>query len=455
MNRFDQHLKNKLQKPQAPPLDAWRAIERKLPSREEKKKRPLFFWLISSAACVGIVLGVFLTLDNTENTEDSTIVHFKSPLKASKKVPITRDLRILPNDQVSLHYMSTPSYKAKPVPEIYPSLNIPRNLQDEIGSTSNAALHVYLNKYLALQSDDKLVTSTNEHSNELLHPLDSVSGSFVSASEIAVLENEEHEPSIESLLKKNEADEAEKIAVGTTHPLILTSHVSPTLLMDQKSMLSTTFDAYPIKNEVTIAYGAKLSYSIGQALKIRAGISKIELEQSTAHVTTSTATVLAANDVVQMQNIARNNPENIRYTGDLNVLNNAAFFPEKFYASAGNTLHQQIEYFEIPLEIEVNLLKTGSFNLSAIGGGSYYTLSKNEIYIDNATQKRQRIGEATNLNSSSFSLNMGIKAEYLLYNKFGIYLEPYYHYMIQPVRDTHQTSTSLLGIHLGFSLQLK
>ncbi len=52
MNKFDQHIKDKLSQPQLPPMDAWKNIQEKLDEKEKKKRIiPLFYWIGSTAAC--------------------------------------------------------------------------------------------------------------------------------------------------------------------------------------------------------------------------------------------------------------------------------------------------------------------------------------------------------------------------------------------------------------------
>ena len=97
--------------------------------------------------------------------------------------------------------------------------------------------------------------------------------------------------------------------------------------------------------------------------------------------------------------------------------------------------------FEIPLEIEYRLINNSRFNFSVIGGGSYMILTKNDIYIDNNTFGRNKLGKAENLNDF----------EYLLSQKAGINLEPNYKFLINPLKDFSNKDNSLLGIGLGFS----
>ena len=53
MNKFDQHIKDKLSQPQLPPMDAWKNIQEKLDEKEKKKRIiPLFYWIGSTAACL-------------------------------------------------------------------------------------------------------------------------------------------------------------------------------------------------------------------------------------------------------------------------------------------------------------------------------------------------------------------------------------------------------------------
>ncbi len=90
MNKFDQHIKDKLSQPQLPPLDAWKNIQEKLDEKEKKKRIiPLFYWIGSTAACLvtGISIYYFNQNDavNVNHTPTNEVVKTKSTSKESIK----------------------------------------------------------------------------------------------------------------------------------------------------------------------------------------------------------------------------------------------------------------------------------------------------------------------------------------------------------------------------------
>ncbi|WP_298775385.1 outer membrane beta-barrel protein [uncultured Empedobacter sp.] len=123
-------------------------------------------------------------------------------------------------------------------------------------------------------------------------------------------------------------------------------------------------------------------------------------------------------------------------------------------SSETNNMEQKINYIEVPVEAEYKLASFDKFNLLATAGGSYYILTKNSISLaDTNTKSRYKLGEANNLNNTSYSANAGVKLEYNLSNKSSINLEPNYRYMINPLKNVDTKNPSLFGLNLGLSIK--
>ena len=83
MNKFDQHIKDKLSQSQIPPIDAWKGIQEKLDETDRKKSSiPLFYWIGSTAACLvaGISIYYFNQNDaiNVNHIPTNEVVKTKS-----------------------------------------------------------------------------------------------------------------------------------------------------------------------------------------------------------------------------------------------------------------------------------------------------------------------------------------------------------------------------------------
>ncbi|MEE1974354.1 hypothetical protein V1H85_18015, partial [Maribacter flavus] len=80
--------------------------------------------------------------------------------------------------------------------------------------------------------------------------------------------------------------------------------------------------------------------------------------------------------------------------------------PEIFNSRSSGNIDQRFGFIEVPLELEYRLLDK-KFGINVIGGFSTFFLNQNEVYadIDGASTL---IGEANNMNSTSFSANFGL-----------------------------------------------
>ena len=222
-------------------------------------------------------------------------------------------------------------------------------------------------------------------------------------------------------------------------------------MLDSKSILADEFNDHTIKNNLTIAYGAKVSVRVNDKINVRSGIAKVELEQNTTNVNSGINMGVYA--------LSASNPKtanNITYHSNIRVIpdqsnQNAVM---TMLSSDTNNMEQKVHYIEIPLEVEYKLASFDKFNLLATAGGSYYVVTKNTISLaDVNTRSQYKLGEASNLNDMSYSANAGVKLEYNLSNRSSINLEPNYRYMLNPLKNVDTKNPSLLGLNLGFSIK--
>lgn len=453
MNNFDQKIKDKLSQPQAPPLDAWTNIENQLHKKPKRKIVPIFIWLSSSAACIAIFAFLFFSSKNNEQkTSSDFVINKKEQIKNTKKLNKdavfvkTRDDDSFENTYIVNHTNVDTKTMYKNIS--YNSLTAPQNIYTK-EIDNNTEFGDYWNNYysnLGLNSRNEKLKSNSIDGENIAYQASQV--------KLPVVKNDD-EKFLEEILLEEETRHITKETTKSSPKLAISSFVSPTLLLDSKSILSSTFNANTLQNDITVSYGAKVSYIITDNIKVRAGIAKIDLAQNTNNITTSSVSNMSSINAIHSDNNFANNPENIKYTSEISILNNAEDFPNKYYLSADNKMNQKLEFVEIPIEIELNLFKHKRFNISAIGGGSYFILTKNEIDITNSTSGKLKIGEASNVNNTSFSANGALKFEYLFNNKIGINLEPHYKLLLNPIKDNPNNSSSLIGINLGMSFQLK
>ncbi|MGV0846149.1 outer membrane beta-barrel protein [Empedobacter falsenii] len=450
MNKFDQHIKDKLSQPQLPPMDAWKNIQEKLDEKEKKKRIiPLFYWIGSTAACLvaGISIYYFNQNDavNVNHIPTNEVVKTKSTSKesieknwnnidhtnenSSDKKIVSSVKNSTESNQKTIQHSS--SYFENIIGESSLFSNIiPNQKEDktqELGQTSSTQKDNFV-------QNNSINTPKNEVSEKEVKP--------------NILE----EKPLELVLQEEKKKEKEKVEIKQKSPLLtVSSYINPTKMLDSKSILADEFNDHTIKNNLTIAYGAKVSVRVNDKINVRSGIAKVELEQNTTNVNSGINMGVYA--------LSASNPKtanNITYHSNIRVIpdqsnQNAVM---TMLSSDTNNMEQKVHYIEIPLEVEYKLASFDKFNLLATAGGSYYVVTKNTISLaDVNTRSQYKLGEASNLNDMSYSANAGVKLEYNLSNKSSINLEPNYRYMLNPLKNVDAKNPSLLGLNLGFSIK--
>ncbi|MDH2207843.1 MULTISPECIES: hypothetical protein [unclassified Empedobacter] len=448
MNKFDQHIKDKLSQPQLPPLDAWKNIQEKLDEKEKKKRIiPLFYWIGSTAACLvtGISIYYFNQNDavNVNHTPTNEVVKTKSTSKESIKKDLnniehTKE-KSFDNKIVSSVKKSSKSNQKT----IQSSSSYFENIIGESTLFSNTIPNQKEDKTLELSQKNSTQKDNFVQNNSSINPKNEVSEKETNPK---ILEEKPLE-----LVLQEEEKKKEKVEIKQKSPLLtISSYINPTKVLESKSILANEFNDYNIKNNITVAYGAKVSVRLNDKINVRSGIAKVELEQNTTNINSGINTgvyALSASMPKSSNNITYHS--NIRVVGD-----NTSHTTMTMLSSETNTMEQKVHYIEVPLEIEYKLASFDKFNILAIAGGSYFAVTKNSISLaDTNTRSNYKLGEANNLNNSSYSANAGVKLEYNLSNKSSINLEPNYRYMLNPLKNVDAKNPSLLGLNIGFSIK--
>ncbi|WP_029034335.1 hypothetical protein [Salinimicrobium terrae] len=199
--------------------------------------------------------------------------------------------------------------------------------------------------------------------------------------------------------------------------------------------------------EVTYSYGVKLALNLTNKVKIRSGVSRVDLSYSA-----SGNGYRSASGVYLVRNVSMNkvNGQEIKMvTGTFNnrTRSSANRTPSGIFTQ-GN-LNQKMGYIEVPVELEINLFKR-NFELNLIGGGSTLFLQENEVILYSGNTSAA--GKADNLSDLSFSANLGLGLDYNLSEKFKLNLEPMFKYQIRTFETpTGDVQPYFLGVYTGFS----
>ncbi|MFV0170235.1 porin family protein [Empedobacter falsenii] len=448
MNKLDQHIKDKLSQPQLPPTDAWKNIQQKLDEKEKKKRIvPIFYWISSTAACLVAGISVYyyfnqndattnhpfptneIVKTNTNSNQNFSNKNENVEEKNSFKNPVTSTINNLPQDDNMTKQPNSYFDELNKKSTLFSTTN-----QKEENQTQKFPLNNSFQNELSDQKNNSFSEKGNNFQQN------------------TILKNQDEKPLELVLEEEKKKKEEEKIEIKPKAPILaISSYVNPTIILDSKSILANEFNDYNIKNSITVAYGAKVSVRINKNLNIRSGIAKVELQQHTTNVNSGINTGISA-----LSANAPKSSNNINYHTNIRVVANNASQSTMMtmLSSETNNMEQKINYIEVPVEAEYKLASFEKFNLLATAGGSYYILTKNSISLaDTNTKSRYKLGEANNLNNTSYSANAGVKLEYNLSNKSSINLEPNYRYMINPLKNVDTKNPSLFGLNLGLSIK--
>ncbi|HIB36179.1 hypothetical protein [Mesonia sp.] len=204
-------------------------------------------------------------------------------------------------------------------------------------------------------------------------------------------------------------------------------------------------------SDITMAYGVNFAYTISEKLKVRSGISKVNMSYNVNNIAYA-----ADVNAIRLEGVTNNSQTQIievsnALTNNFDVANPE--FNRAFEVPQTNgVLNQQLGYLEVPLEVEYALLNK-RFGINVIGGASTLFLDDNDIYID-SQNGHLSLGEANNLNKVSFTTNIGLGLGYQLSKKFDLNLEPTFKYQLNTYNNNiNDFKPYYFGVYTGFSFK--
>ena len=258
----------------------------------------------------------------------------------------------------------------------------------------------------------------------------------------AIADNSNNEENID---EKEKEDEQNRWSIA---PNVAPVYYSS---LGQGSSIDQQFNNNSKSGNINMSYGITGSYAVTSKLKVRAGINRVNLSQSTSNVFALSGSEFASRnaEVSIMGNInPRDGFENISLMST-NMFDRSTT-PEIFNSRSSGNIDQRFGFIEVPLELEYRLLDK-KFGINVIGGFSTFFLNQNEVYadIDGASTL---IGEANNMNSTSFSANFGLGLDYSLSKQWNFNLEPQFKYQINTFSNTSGNYRPFfIGLYTGLS----
>lgn len=434
---IDRVFQEKFKDFEATPRDiVWRNISSKL-KEKKRKRRVLPLWYKMAGVAALLALFVNYANDLFKNT-----------------VPNTTTASTLVKDDSLNITLASPEYTQNMIRSsiiLNSIINNTQSLEANEAIESNAvASTVFLNnrdpKVISLVSKDKFTFSNYNNS-------------VVNAA--TTKENKESETSLEN--KKDlpiPSQDNEEVSLAENNipsKKLRVSTMAAPIYYDNfgsGTSIDSQFANNESSGEISISYGINLAYQISEKIKIRSGISKVDLSYNTKNIAFTAAVNPTALSSVNYSegNIPNYRIENRTVQQFSNLSASAEFNRASLASPTAGYLNQKLGFIEVPLEIEYVIIDK-KIGLNIIGGGSTLFLNNNMISL-NSTDFSTNLGEANNLNNISFSTNLGVGIDYNISPQFELNLEPIFKYQLNTFsRTTGNVNPYYFGVYSGFSFK--
>jgi len=223
------------------------------------------------------------------------------------------------------------------------------------------------------------------------------------------------------------------------------------------SSINSEFSDNSKSGETTISYGVQVSYNVSNRLTVRTGLNKIDLSYNTNDIEFAIAPTEA--DILGVKYNKGNRTYLISDAGKLNErygssvsFENGNGIETVSLDVIDGKINQRLSYLEMPVEVSYALLKN-KFSINLIGGFSALFLENDELSVVSSSSS-DVIGSANNLNTMSFTTNVGIGFNYQISNSLKFNIEPMFKYQLNPYSDNSiDFNPYYLGVYTGLSIQ--
>lgn len=269
---------------------------------------------------------------------------------------------------------------------------------------------------------------------------------------------EENKKSIFDAIEENKEEAVTKTSDRDIKSWEVTPNFGPVYYnsISGGSAIDPSFADNAQNGDVNFSYGVQVSYALNDRLSLRSGVSNVDLGYTTGGVELATGPVDIALSTVDYG--GRGVVLSAYDRGTLNNLpppsgENDPFARLNPKSTSGNAeVIQNLSYYEVPMELKYALL-TRRFGVNMIGGFSTLFLGNNEISVRDGNF-REVLGEANNLNSVSFSTNVGLGFDYKISKRLKFNVEPMFKYQLNPYSDSSvDFKPYYFGIYSGLSFK--
>ena len=428
----------------SPPDDTWDKIEKRLTNKNNKRRIIPLWW--REAASIAAILAIFSTIG---------VFYFYTYSNKSSSVVDKQILESKPNSKV--FEISPVQFRFSFVDSKLSSIETSFNNKLAFQITKFKPTSVPKIKEDNFTSEKNSIPSVNRlaYEGSLLN-----SGLPIKFSVISV----GNSTAIDQPQKKSLFDEIEPEGINAESSTSVVSQweIKPTVA---PVFMNSTNGGNPLESTLrgkttanpNVSFGLNVAYAINKKIKIRTGINQVAMGYNTQDVVLST-TSSSFSSSASSSNLKSSLIGSVQFMNvpaienqSLSSTINSGFIESQNFSSVG-VLNHELGFLEVPLELEYAIINK-KIGLHVLGGASTYFLNNNEIFFEE-NGNSSRIGEAQNLNSLSFSANLGFGMNYNFSKALSFNLEPKFLYQI----NTFQANNSdfqpyFFGIYSGLKIK--
>lgn len=380
-----------------PPEEAWINILSRLP---QKKRRVFSGWYLISGIAAAIAIIFILSLESPHSGTGEESISNTDPVEKIRE-------KIL---SATIHFDQQMSFSSLLLADLQKISSQKQEFQNMHGTEDS-------HRFFRLNFDipgDLEVEKRTYSSKDFPEPV-------ISEQEVVV-----QEENFLSLPVEEELNITGLEVEKRKQRFSLTTKVAPVFFdnFGKGNPLDEQFAQSKSGGELSLSYGINLAYELFDKVKVRSGVSKVDLAYQTNQI--------SFNDYLSATSGKR--PE---------IMGTTLASPVK------GELNQNLTFIEVPLEVQYVILDR-RVGINIIGGASAYFLDRNDISLDSETSSDD-LGRASNINNLSFSTNVGLGFDYDFSKYFGMSLEPVLKLQMNTFKDVQGLHPYYFGIYSGLN----
>ncbi|UZO82030.1 hypothetical protein NBT05_06055 [Aquimarina sp. ERC-38] len=475
-----------------PDESAWEHIKNVQQGKKKRVIAPLWYKIAGSAAVLALLLGIGFTMFTTKDPVHQVVHNESNPITPAEETsdknedgstPLTTtDLQKKGDavneenssdltDKINKNYqekLSTATTQTKVAQASKKKGVQNKNKENETNNTTSK-------NNITIKTEAGIATTTdktakklkdridfNSKEQNLLQKKDSSlfktpdnSNSIAITNSDSILNIEKNTNRI-SLLDEINKEETKEPKPEKTRKWSVAPTVAPVYYntLSEGSTIDPQFSDNSKQGQVNMSYGVQIAYDVSPKVTIRSGVNKVNLSYGTEQVGFS-----AFSGGQTLANVAYNDHSDAILVQDFDrspsPSSSQEFKQERKTIAIQNegVLFQELGYIEVPMEISYQLIDK-KFGLNIIGGMSTLFLQDSNLSLD-AGNFTTTIGAATNVNSLSFTGNIGLGLGYSISKKIEANLQPLFKYQVNAYQnDSSDFSPFLFGVYTGITFKL-